>query len=123
MTDAEGVVGALGAGGERRKAVFLLDRSQAVAATGQHFVRVSLMSDVPDQSVLRGVVDMMQGHGELDRPESCGEVAAPGRDGVDQVVTQFGADRTQLASGERAQILRGVDARQQGPAGRGSVHG
>ena len=123
MTDAEGVVGALGAGGERRQAVFLLDRPQAVAATGQYFVRVSLMADVPDQPVLRGVEDMMQGHGELDRPESCGKVAAPRRDGVDQVVTQFGADRTQLARGERTQILRGVDARQQGPAGRGSVHG
>ena len=123
MTDAEGVVGALGAGGERCQAVFLLDRPQAIAAAGQHLVRVSLMADIPDQTVIRCGVDIVQRHGELDRPESGGEVATPRRDGVDQVVTQFGADRTQLASGERAQILRGVDARQQGPAGRGSVHG
>ena len=123
VTDAEGVVGALGAGGERCQAVFLLDRPQAIAAAGQHLVRVSLMADIPDQTVIRCGVDIVQRHGELDRAESSGEMTAARGDGLDQVVAQFGADRAEFAGRERAQIMRGVDARQQGPAGRGGVHG
>ena len=53
VADAEGVVLALAAVRERRQPVLELDGAQAVAAAGEHLVRVGLVADVPDQPVVR----------------------------------------------------------------------
>src|SRR5271168_2672905 len=48
----------------------------AGAAPGQDFVGVGLMPDIPDQSVVRRVEDVMQRHGQLDDAEACAEMTA-----------------------------------------------
>jgi hypothetical protein len=66
MTDAEGVVLALGARGEGREPAVLLDGMQTLAPPGQHLVRIRLVPHVPHQPVARRVVDIMERNGELD---------------------------------------------------------
>ena len=85
MADAEGVVFAFLALGERRHAVLLLDRVDAVAAAGEDLVRIALVADVPDQAVVRGVVQVVQGDGQLDHAQPGAEVAAGAADRFDQV--------------------------------------
>ena len=84
MADAERVVFTLGTTRKRREAVFLLDSCQTVPAAGQHFVRIGLMPDVPDQTVIRCLEHVMQRNGQFHRPESGGEMATHLTDRVDQ---------------------------------------
>ena len=76
MADAEGVVLAFVALRERRQAVLLLDRRDAVAAAGEDLVRIALVADVPDQAVARRVVQVVQRDGQLDHAEAGAEMAA-----------------------------------------------
>ncbi len=66
MGRAERVVFALGALGEARQAAALAERPDAVAPPGQDLVRIGLVSDVPDQAVVRRVEHVVQGDRELD---------------------------------------------------------
>ncbi|VTQ58091.1 Uncharacterised protein [Stenotrophomonas maltophilia] len=122
MADAEGVVLALFTLRERCHAVLLLDGVDLVAATGQDLVWVGLVTDVPDQLVLRGLVQVVQGHGEFDHAQTGGEVAAALAHRLDEVGTQFVGDRPQFGFVERAQVIRCLDAREAGIAGRVDHH-
>ena len=76
MADAERVVLAFLALRERREAVLLLDRGDAVAAAGQDLVRIALVADVPDQAVARRVEQVVQRDGQLDHAQAGAEMAA-----------------------------------------------
>ena len=104
MADAEGVVLALRPRREGREAVGLLDGVQAIAAPRQHLVRVGLMADVPDQPVMRRVVDIMQRDGELHRAQAGREMAATGADGVDQELAQLLRHLRQFRHRQLAQV-------------------
>lgn len=45
---------------ERVQTAFLTDGADFVAASGQNFMRISLMPHIPNQLVKRGVVDIVQ---------------------------------------------------------------
>jgi hypothetical protein len=103
MRGAEGVVFALGPLGEAGQAATLPQCPDAVAPAGQDLVRVGLMADVPDQTVVRCVENIMECHGQLDDAEAGTEMPPGYRDRIDG----FGA---QLV-GNLPQIFR-VDAPQ-----------
>ena len=46
-------------------------------------MRVALMTDVPDQTIVRGIEQVVQGDGDFDRTEAGGEVAAGARQAFD----------------------------------------
>ena len=120
MAGAERIVGALGAAGEAGEAVLLAQRADAVAAAGEHLVRIGLVADVPDQAVIRGVEDGVQRDGQLDDAEAGAEMAAGDRDGIDDFGAQFVGDLAQLRAVERLQIggrIDGVEQWCEGPVG------
>ena len=55
---------------EARQPVFLAQAADTVAAFGQDFVRVGLVSHVPDQPVVGGVEDPVQRDGQLDHAQT-----------------------------------------------------
>jgi hypothetical protein len=114
MGGAEGVVLALAALGEAGQAAGLAQGANAVAAAGQDLVRIGLVADVPDESVARRVEDVVQGDSQLDHAQARAEVAARYRDGIDGLGAKLLGDLEQLALGNPAQILRDVDAVEQG---------
>ncbi|MNV03735.1 hypothetical protein D3C71_940150 [compost metagenome] len=118
MADAEGVVFAFLALGERRNAVLLLDRVDAVATAGEDLVRISLVAHVPHQLIDRRVEQVVQGDGEFDDSQPGREVTAALADRFDQVGTQLARHRTQFGFIERAQVIGILDARQARIAGR-----
>ena len=83
MRGAERIVFALGALGETGQSAALAHGADAVAPAGQDLVRIGLMADVPDQLVVRGVEDVMQGDGQLDHAEAGAEMAAGHRHRTD----------------------------------------
>ena len=114
VADPEGVVGALVALRERRDAFPLAHRVHPVAPARQDLVGIALVSHVPDDPVVRGVVQVVEGDGELDRPEPGREMAAGPRDAVDEVPAELPGHVAQSALRQPPEILRGVDRREQG---------
>ncbi len=107
MTDAEGVVLALRAAREGGQAVLLTQRGHALAATGEDLVRIGLMADVPHQPVVRGVVDVVQGDGQLDHAEAGAEVPASVADAVQQLLAQFVGKLFEFRLAQSAQLFGG----------------
>ena len=48
---------------------------EGVAASGENFVSVSLMSHIPDDAVIRCIEYIMQSHRELHHPQTGGKMA------------------------------------------------
>ena len=78
----------------------LLDGMQELAAAGEHFVRICLMTHVPHEPVVRRVENVMQRHGELDRAEARREVAAAGRDALNEELPQLLRHGGELRGGQ-----------------------
>jgi len=74
MGSAEGIVLALGPPGETGKAAALTQRPDPVAPTGHNFVRIGLMTDIPDQSVAGRIEDVMERNGQFDDAKAGAEV-------------------------------------------------
>ena len=91
---------------------FFLMRGDAVAAAGEDLVRVALVADVPDQAVVGGVVQVVQGHGQLDHAQARAEMTARAGHRLDQVVAQLVGDGLQLVLRQFAQLRRAVDTGQ-----------
>ena len=109
MTHAESVVRAFFAFRERREAILFLDRGDLVAAAGQDLVRIALMADVPDQAIVRRVIQIMQRDGQFDHAEPGAEMSADAGHRFDQVFAQLARDIGQFAFVELAQVGRRVD--------------
>ena len=69
MRCTERVIFTLGPLGEARQTSALAQRANAVAAPGQDLVRVTLVTDIPDQLVIGRVEHRMQGDGQFDHTE------------------------------------------------------
>jgi hypothetical protein len=75
-------------------------------------VNVYLVADVPEDLVLRGIEQLVQGDGELNDAEVGGEVPATADavDRFDQEFTYVLAEELQLFVVEPAQVGRGIHA-------------
>ena len=98
MPGAERIVLAFGAAGEARKAVLLPQGADAIAAAGQHLVRIGLVADVPDQPVIGSIEHGMERHRQLDHAEPGAEMPAGHRYGVDDFGAQFAGKLTQVVA-------------------------
>ena len=85
MADSESVILAFTALREASQPTVLAHGMHAVAPPGQHFVRVSLVPDIPYYSIMRCIEDMMQGDSQLDGAEACAQMAASLCNRVDQI--------------------------------------
>jgi hypothetical protein len=63
--------------------------ADAIAAVRQDFVRIGLVSDVPDQSVGRRIEHVMECHGQFDDAEAGAKMAAGHGDRIDCLPAQF----------------------------------
>ena len=97
MAGAKRVVFAFGAAREAREAAALPQRADAVAPPGQDLVRIGLVADVPDQSIVRRVEHVVQRDSQLDHPEPRAEMAAGHRDGRNRLRSQFIRELAQIA--------------------------
>jgi hypothetical protein len=74
---------ALGALGEAGQTVALAQGADAVAPAGDDLVRIGLVADVPDQAVLGGIEQVMQGDGQFHHAQSGAQMAAGDRHRID----------------------------------------
>src|SRR5438309_5521561 len=76
MRGAERVVPGLDAPREARDAVDHAQPRHRVAPAGEDLVRIGLVADVPDDTVLGRLEDVVQGNRQLDGAEIRGQVTA-----------------------------------------------
>ena len=69
MRGTKGVVFGFAALGKARHTAKLPERAHAGLAPGQYFVRIRLVTHIPNNAVVRCVVDIMQCNGEFDRTQ------------------------------------------------------
>src|SRR5271170_3076456 len=72
-------------------------------------MRIGLVTDIPDQPVMRRLEDVMQRHRQLDHSEPRAEMTASDRDGVDQLGAQLFSNLPQVGFGQPPQIGRDSD--------------
>jgi hypothetical protein len=72
-------------------------------------VGIGLVTDVPDQAVVRSIEHVVERNGELDHPQPRTEMAARDGDGVDGFPTQFVGELTELPRLQAAQVGRRLD--------------
>ncbi len=106
------VVLGLGLRGVAGQAALLLQPGEVLPA-GEQLVHVGLVARVPQDLVLRGLEDAVQGDGELDHAQVGAEVAACLGNGVDEEGPDLLCQLGQLLQAEPVQIARSPDAGQQ----------
>ena len=81
MGRAEGVIFALGTLGEAREATRLTQGADAITTTGEDLMRIGLMANIPDQTIIGRVEDIMQSNRQLDHAAQiqAEQLAATGR--------------------------------------------
>lgn len=114
MRRAEAVILTLGPLGEPRKTAALPQGSDAVAPAGEDFVRIRLMSDVPDQPVPRGVENRMQRDGQFDHAEARAEMPSGYRDRADRLGAEFIRNLTELVVRQFSQVIGSRECVQKG---------
>src|SRR5258708_2315310 len=109
MRRTKSVLVAFCALGETREPAALANCTDASAASGQYLVRIGLMSDVPDNFVIRRIEHEMQRHRQLDHAEPRSEMSAYDRDRTDHFGTQLIGNRHHLPLGQSPQIRWDLD--------------
>ena len=92
----------------------MLELREAGLAAGQQLVHVRLVAGVEDDAVLRRVEDTVHGDRELDHAEVRPKVTARSRRRLDEKITDLRGQAGELVLTESLQVLRAVDALQQG---------
>ena len=109
VTAGEGVIFTLLGRGEGTDAVEFAVGVEGIAASGQDFVTVGLVPDVPDKTVVGGVKDIVQRYGDFHRSKTGGEMSRVVGQFLDDVVPQFVTHFGQRVQGELPQIGGGID--------------
>ena len=114
MAGTKGVEIRLAALRKARQATLLAQRFDAVPTTGQDLVRIGLVADIPDQPVIRGLKDVMQGNCQFHNAKPGAKMATGLRHGIDGRRPQLGGKALQVALGKAPQIINGGDTVKQG---------
>ena len=102
MCRPEWIIFAFRTPGETGQASRLAQCTNTVPTPGQNFVRISLMTDIPDYLVARCLKDIVYGDREFDHTEPGPEMPPRGGDGINGLQTQLVSKLSQLRVGQRA---------------------
>ncbi len=89
MAYPKGIVLALVALGEARKATVQAIGGKIVAASGQYLMAVGLVAHVPYELVVGRIEDIVQSYRKLNHAQASPEMAAVHRHIVDDILPQF----------------------------------
>lgn len=107
MRRAEGVIFAFGPLGETRKPASLSQRANAIAASRQNLVGISLVSDVPHQPIARCVEDIVDRRRQLDHAKAGTEMTAGRADRRNHLRSQLVGNLAKLFGFEFAKLVWG----------------
>src|SRR5687768_3164475 len=109
MAGAERIVFAFAALQEPGETGLLSQRFHPRVASGEELVRISLVTDIPDQLVAWRVEHRVQRDGEFDHPEAGTDMPTGAGADVDEAIPDLVRKRAELVARERFQIRRRGD--------------
>ncbi len=109
MRSTKVVVLALATPREPGQAVELAQAPHALAAAGEDLVRIALMTHVPNQTVIRQVEHVVDGHREFDRPQIGRQMPARAGHRSQQELAQLIGQLLELGTTQRTHLRRTVD--------------
>ncbi len=109
MSRTEGIVFAFSPLGKTGQAVLLAERAYAVAAAGQNLVRVGLVPNVPDNSIVGRVKDMMKSNRQFNNAQTGTQMTAGDGHRVDGLRPQFVGKLDQLFLSKVTDIGGNID--------------
>ena len=89
--------------------ILLPDGGHLLAPAGENFVRVALMTHIPDESVARCVKDMVHGDGQFNHAQARTQVSSGAGNTVDRFSAQLVGKLRQLFDRQITQIGRRRD--------------
>jgi hypothetical protein len=89
MRGTERIIFAFRPFGETGKSAAGTQRANPIAPAGQDFVRIGLVSNVPNQSVCRGIEYVMQRNGKLDNSQARTKMSTSHSDGGNRFSAQL----------------------------------
>ena len=104
VAHAEEVVGALDGCREPGHATALAQLGQKMLATREQLVRVALMADVKEQSIVSEVEHVVHGHGQFDHAEVRREVATAARHLIADRGADLGAELLKLGDAQASEV-------------------
>ena len=119
MADTEGVIGALRSFGKACQAARLAHAAHFCHPPGQDFVRIRLMPDIPNDTIVRRVVDMVQRDSKLYDAQARTKMPAGLAHAIQHIAAQFIGELTQLVDIEGARRGALIEAIEQGRRGSG----
>ncbi len=96
MSGAEGIIIAFRSFQETAQAPELADGMHPVFSAGQNFMRVGLMTHIPDKFIVRCIENIMKRYRQFNGAEAGSEMPSAFRYAIDQVFPHFIAHRTQI---------------------------
>src|SRR5262245_35374352 len=109
MRRAESVVFALGTLGESGQAAAGAQGTDAITPARQNFVRVGLVTNVPNQLVIGCVKNVVKGDRKFDHAETRAEMTAGDSDSVDRFRAQFIGNLLKVPRIDTAKISGALD--------------
>jgi hypothetical protein len=103
---AEVVEGALAALQITGDSVLLTQGMEIVVATRDQLVGISLMTHIPDHTVMVEIQGLIQGQGQLNDPETRAEVTSTGAHYLEMTLADLTSDRFELSEAQAVQLIR-----------------
>ena len=113
MGGAKRIEFAFAALGESVEPARLANGADFVPPPGQNLMRIGLMADIPNKTVVGRIENVMQGDGQLDHAETGAKMAAGFRNRVNRLRAQLAAKQFNLFGRQLFEILRRVHTIQQ----------
>jgi hypothetical protein len=122
VADAEGVKGTLAALRKPRKTALLAHSSHTGPPAREYLVGICLVTDVPNEAVLRSIENVVEGDCELHHPQPGSQVTAGPGDAVEEEAAQLVRQLGKPFFGKPAQVYRELyGAKQRIAAGAGAL--
>ena len=86
--------------------MLLAQRIKPVEPTGDQLVRVSLMTDIPDHTVVVEVKGLVQSQCQLNNPQARTKVSTTGRHHLQMPLTNLPSHILELSRAESVQLIR-----------------
>src|SRR5436189_1229644 len=84
-----------------------------VSATGQYFMPISLVTYIPNQLIVRGIIDVMKCSGQFHYAEAGPEMAAVHANDINNILAKFVTDLVEFFPWQLLEIGRGINRFQQ----------
>lgn len=114
MTCSERVVRRLCALGKTRNSTGFTEGRHPVATASDNLMGIGLMTDIPNETVMWGVEDIMQCNCELNDTKRCAKMAAGVGDGAENLPTKFVGKLLEVSKRKALEIFGVGDGVKQG---------